>query len=225
MVIKRALRRSSFLWGVQKYSALRFALIGDSFHFGFQSFLIAQVVVAQNIHIIIKFVDQRDTGRDVEIDDFLIRNVVKIFHEGAQGVAMSGDDDVLSVFDIGFNDFFPIGNDTVDCGLQGFCQRQFILINFGVVLLVSWSAFVIFCQRGRADIKAASPDLDLLIAILGGGVGLVQPLQSAIMAFVELPALFYRNIVFVQFVKDMIQRVDGSFQIGGVGLIKGKADL
>ena len=44
-------------------------------------------------------------------------------------------------------------------------------------------------QRRRRDVVAAPPDLDLLLAVLRGGLGLVQSLQRAVVPLVQPPRL------------------------------------
>ena len=44
-------------------------------------------------------------------------------------------------------------------------------------------------QHRRRNVEAAAPDLDLLVAVLGRGLGLVEPGEPAIVALVEPPVL------------------------------------
>src|SRR3546814_10404884 len=45
------------------------------------------------------------------------------------------------------------------------------------------------CERRRRDVKAAAPDLDLIVAMLRRGLGLVEPGEPAIVTFIEAPVL------------------------------------
>ena len=48
-------------------------------------------------------------------------------------------------------------------------------------------------QGRRRDVIGAAPDMDLLVAMLGRGLGLVEPGQAAIVALIEPPVLLDRN--------------------------------
>ncbi len=61
--------------------------------------------------------------------------------------------------------------------------------------------------------------------MLGGGVGLVQALQRAVVALVQTPGLVDGQPCAVHLVEDDVQRVDGALQHGGVADVEVKALL
>src|SRR5690606_38466101 len=42
--------------------------------------------------VVVELVDERDAGRDVEIRDLVVGDAVEVLHEGAQRVAVRGDE-------------------------------------------------------------------------------------------------------------------------------------
>ena len=67
-------------------------------------------------------------------------------------------------------------------------------------------------QRGRLDVEGATPDEDLLLAVLGGGIGLVQALQRAVVTLVKAPRLVDGQPRAVHLVQNDVQGVDGALQ-------------
>src|SRR3546814_6359355 len=72
-------------------------------------------------------------------------------------------------------------------------------------------------QRRRRHVKAAPPDVDLFISMLGRCLGLVEARQPAIMALVKMPVLFNRQPEPPHFLQRQIQRLDRA------GLYRGEA--
>src|SRR6185503_1578987 len=64
----------------------------------------------------------------------------------------------------------------------------------------------------RRNVVAPAPDLHLRFAMLRRGLGLIQALQRAVMAFVEPPRAMDRNSEEVHLVKCDPQRADGALQ-------------
>lgn len=94
---------------------LRFSLVGYRIHFCFKSSLITKVIVTQNIHVIVEFINQRYAGWNIQFEDFVVAHVVEIFYQSTQGVAVGSDNYVFSIFDIGFDDFLVVRNNAVNC--------------------------------------------------------------------------------------------------------------
>jgi hypothetical protein len=77
-------------------------------------FLVAQIVVAYGFEIFIQLVDQRDGRGDVELDNLFFGNIVQVFDQGAQAVAVRGDQYFFSGFYRRGNGFMPVGQKAVD---------------------------------------------------------------------------------------------------------------
>src|SRR3546814_15960706 len=72
-------------------------------------------------------------------------------------------------------------------------------------------------QPRRRHVKAAPPDVDLFISMLGRCLGLVEARQPAIMAHVKMPVLFNQQPEPPHFLQRQIQRLDST------GLYRGEA--
>src|SRR5438105_4501049 len=66
--------------------------------------------------------------------------------------------------------------------------------------------------RRRRDVITAAPDFRLRLAVLGRGLGLVQPLQRAIVTFVQPPALLLGNPHRIEYGQRDPQRADRTLQ-------------
>ncbi|CFP64848.1 Uncharacterised protein [Bordetella pertussis] len=76
-------------------------------------------------------------------------------------------------------------------------------------------------QRLRGDRVGAAPDQHLLVAVLGGGLGLVQALQLAVVALVQAPVDAHRGIHGVHGVQGDPERADGALEHRGIGQVEG----
>ncbi len=56
---------------------------------------IAQVFVTNRSQLGIQFIQNRYPGRDVEVHDVVIADIVEVLHQGPQAVAVSGDEHSL----------------------------------------------------------------------------------------------------------------------------------
>lgn len=71
-------------------------------------------------------------------------------------------------------------------------------------------AVVARIEGGWCNVVASAPDMHLLIAILGGGVGLVEALEGSVVTFVEVPVFNHGEVDAVHGVERDVQCVDGS---------------
>jgi hypothetical protein len=76
---------------------------------------------------------------------------------------------------------------------------------------------VVASDFGRRNVVAAAPDLHLLLAVLGRGLGLVEALQGAVVALVEAPALVHRNPGLIELGEHHLLSVDRALEHRGVG--------
>ena len=163
----------------------------------------------------VELVDEGDTGRDIELDDVGVRDVIEILDERAEAVAVGGDDDAFAGFDDGRDLLVPERKEPVDGILEALGDRE--VFEPGVAPVVARPALVGFFERRRRDVVAAAPDENLLVAVFGGGFGLVQTLEGAVMAFVEAPVFFDRDSDEVEFLEDGPEGVERALQERGVG--------
>ena len=60
----------------------------------------------------------------------------------------------------------------------------------------------------------------LFVAVFGGSFGFVQPLQAAVVAFVQAPAFVFGYPELVAVFEQEVQGLDGAFLVGGEGNVK-----
>jgi hypothetical protein len=73
------------------------------------------------------------------------------------------------------------------------------------------------------NIIRSSPNKNLLLTVLLGGLCLIQTLQSAIMSLIKPPVLIMRNPREIKLIRDRVVGLDGSLQQRGVSNIKSKS--
>ena len=173
--------------------------------------------------LFVQLIVQRDGGRDVDFEDLLRGQVVKVHDERTQGVAVCGDEDGLAGFEVRNDDVLEVGNDTGDAGLEGLRRGQFVGRNGLEHLLVLRVALVVVSQCGRSDVEGTSPDLDLVVAVLGGGLSLVEALKDAVMLLVQLPCADDRDVLLVELAENVVRGVDGSLEVRGVADVEFEA--
>ena len=185
--------------------------------------MVAEVVALEWIQGVIQFIDKRDAGRNIELEDLLFGEVVEVFDKGSEAIPMGSDDDTLAGFD-GWGDFFvPEGEKAVDRILEALGEWELVFGYAGVAGVVAGPAFVGFLEGGRGDVVAAAPDEDLLVTEFRGGLGFVEALERSVVAFVQSPVLFHWDPELVEFGEDAPEGVEGAFENGDVGDVEGEA--
>ena len=94
---------------------------------------------------------------------------------------------------------------------EGFGAREFGSCDAGVARVFSEPAFVVFLQKSRKNVVAAPPDQNLLVAVLRGGFGFVQPLQRAVMPLVQKPGFRFGNPHQIHLVQNDPERANRPF--------------
>src|SRR5689334_16639834 len=82
---------------------------------------------------------------------------------------------------------------------------------------------VTFWQRWGWNVVAAAPDLHLRLAVLLDGLRLVESLQRAVVAFIQAPAIFYRQPHAIHLVECDPQCADGALEQRGIGVVEADA--
>jgi len=164
-----------------------------------------------HIQIVIKLVNERSAGGNVELGNLILGNVVKVLHKGTERVAVSSDNDVLSGLEVGNDLVLPVGKDTV----QGGGKRLGKVIGEGVVGItgiVGWVVLAGTVDSRRRDVVRATPDEDLVLSVLVDSLLLVKALKRSIVTFVELPGLVHGNPHEVSLLEDVPKSTDGTLQ-------------
>ena len=131
--------------------------------------------------------------------------------QAAQAVAKGHDNDLPACPELGNYPGLPVGQDAFDGVSQRFCQRQLFFGQTCINPVMAGPARIFFCQGRRSSAVAAPPDLDLVSPMPGCCLCLVQALQGAIVALIELPGLFNRQPELVQLIQDIVEGTDRSF--------------
>ena len=94
-----------------------------------------------------------------------------MLHQRAQAVAVGGDQHALVGTQFRRDAVFPIGQDAGNSVLEAFARRD---SDAGVAAILREVELAAGFERGRGYVKATAPDLDLIIAMFGGGLCLVK---------------------------------------------------
>ena len=85
---------------------------------------VTEVVVLDRLQVVVELVDQRDAGRDVELDDFGFGDAVEIHDQRPERIAVRGDEDPLAGPDRRRDRRVPVRQEARDRVLERFGQRQ-----------------------------------------------------------------------------------------------------
>ena len=138
---------------------------------------------------------------------------------------MSGDKDALTGLHLGLDVLLEVRPRAGDRVLQALGVGEVLRGDVAEHLEDVGVARVVGLEGGWADVEGATPDLDLSLAVLGGRVSLVQTLEGAVVALVELPCLGDGEPVAVELVEDAVKRVDGALEKGRVAEVEVVASL
>ena len=151
--------------------------------------------------------------------------MLKLHHEGAQRVAVGGDKNALAALELRLDLLLEVRPRAGDGVLQALGVGEVLLRHVAEHRLDVRVTLVAGRERGRLDVEGTTPDEDLLLAVLLGGLGLVEALERAVVTLVEAPGLVDGQPRTVHLVKDDVQRVDGALEQRGVADVKVEALL
>src|SRR5262245_58218210 len=80
-------------WNPGSWEFLRtdLSLIGDGSHRLLHRFLIPEVELLEGLQLVVEEVDERNSRRNVQLDDLLVGDVFEVLHQRPQAVAVRGD--------------------------------------------------------------------------------------------------------------------------------------
>jgi len=130
--------------------------------------------------------DQRDTGRDVQLDDLALWNVVQVLDQGTQAVAVGREDKLLADFTIGAIVRATAAESAPRCP-SALGQRQLVGAQDRDSADRGPGNAGRFFPGRRRDVVAAPPDLDLRLAVFGRGLRFVEALQGTIVPLIQPP--------------------------------------
>ena len=120
-----------------------FSLIRDGRRCCGHCLCIPKIAFADGVQIGIQVIKQRDTCGDIQLQNFLVRDVIKVFNERAKAVPVGRDDDFFPLRDLWFDEFFPVGNDAVNGIREAFTGRDFCRGKIGVSDIKPWVPLII----------------------------------------------------------------------------------
>ncbi|MNN46844.1 hypothetical protein D3C81_1612430 [compost metagenome] len=138
---------------------------------------------------------------------------------------MGGDQHGLAVLQLRRDGVVPVRQHAVQGGGQRFGTRQRVAVQAGVATVMDRVARIFQVHRRRRDVVRTAPHLDLVFAVLGGSLSLVQALQATVVALVEAPGLAHRQPILIKLGQRTLQGVDGALEHRGVGDVELQAFL
>ena len=143
--------------------------------------------------------------------------------QGAQAVAVGGDQHLAAGADGRGNGVVPERQHAFHGVFQALGGRQLVGRDLGVAAVETGVALVVQRQRIGRDGVGTAPDQHLLVAVLGGRLGLVQALQGAVVTLVQAPVHAHRGVHGIHGVQGDPQGADGALEHGRVGQVEGVA--
>ena len=125
-----------------------------------------------DVHVVIKLINEGSAGGDVELGNIGLGDVIKMLDKSTEGVAMSGNDNVLAGLEVGDDTVLPVGEDTVKSG----GKRLGKVIGKGVVGVTGIVGRVVLAgsvNSGGRNVVRTTPDEDLVLTVLVDGLLLV----------------------------------------------------
>ena len=106
--------------------------------------------------------------------------------ERTQRIAVRRDNNALAFAHFRRDLVFKIRNGSCNRVFEALAERKLRPVLVSVLRLIGGVALIGGLEHGRTYIERTTPDENLLLAELLGGLGFVQPLKRAVMALVEL---------------------------------------
>mmetsp|Transcript_27249 Transcript_27249/g.64328 ORF Transcript_27249/g.64328 Transcript_27249/m.64328 type:complete len:284 (+) Transcript_27249:95-946(+) len=171
------------------------------------------VVALDRLHRrLVQLIHQRHRGRDVELGDHILGDVVEMLDQRAERVAVRRDQQLLSLLDLRHEGVVPQRHEALDNVRERLRQRELRVAQEVVLGLLAGVEFVARLHHGRGDVIGAAPDEDLVLSMLLNCLGLVQPLEPAVHALVQTPVLDDRQMHAVHVLKDVPGSLDGALE-------------
>lgn len=174
-------------------------MVGNSFNPRSDLLLISKVTalkrgngvgVRNRLEIVIELVDEGNSRRNVQSTDLLVRNVIQILHKGPESVPVSRNNDLLSRLDVWSDLALPVRHETLAGGLQTLCE---LVVEFNPLVprIVGGMVLTGSVDNGGRDVVRASPDKDLLLAVLINRLLLVEALKRTVCGRKEMKNITY----------------------------------
>lgn len=94
------------------------------------------------------------------------------------------------------------------------------MVEVFIALILERMSFVAEFELRRRDIVASSPDLHLFFSVLFNSFKFVEALKSSVMSFIESPVLDHWDVVAINFVRSIVEGLNGASKDRGIADIK-----
>ena len=133
---------------------------------------------------------------------------------------MCGDEYALAGEHLGANLVFEIRPGAGDRILEALGIGQLIGCDVAVLLLGVGIACIVRLECRWAHVEGAAPDEHLFVAVLCRGIGLVETLQRAVVALVELPGFDDGQPLAIHLTEHDVEGVDRALEARSVADVK-----
>jgi hypothetical protein len=105
--------------------------------------LIADVKAPDWLQIVLELINQGDTGGNVELYDFFVRDVVEKLYQSSKTVPVRYDQDTFSCADRWREDPMPVREKTAEHILEAFRERNLTRLKRSIARVFGGVAFII----------------------------------------------------------------------------------
>src|SRR5690606_27609366 len=123
--------------------------------------------------VFVQLVHQRLAGRNIQVNDVLVRDAVQVLDQRAQAVAVSRHQNATAGADCRSNRLVPERNHAGYGVLQALSARQLISWHTSVASIKTRSAWIVFSDVLGSDCVGTTPDQDLILTVLLCGFGFI----------------------------------------------------
>ena len=165
----------------------------------------------------IQLVHQGRAGGNLKARNDVVRDALDHLDDGADGVAVGSHKHSLARFQLWSNCGLPVRHHTSNRVLQALSVWHLLGIQCSVLGLVARVVLALLFQGWRGDVEAASPDLNLLRAVLDDRLLLVQACEATVHALVQAPGLVHGDVELIRRLQCQVAGLDGTLQEGREG--------
>src|SRR5664280_1442292 len=198
-------------------------LLRDGFGGPLRGLRVAEIPAVDLPERSVERVDERNTRRDVQLWDLVIRNAVEMLHERAQAVAMSRDEHLLSAREARDDRVVPVREEAVHDDREALGGREELRREARVARVEARMAGVLRVEGRRRDRVAAPPLEELLVAVLLRRLLLVEALERAVVPLVQAPRALDGNPELVELLEDDLRSEDRARQERGVETVEAES--
>src|SRR5688572_621745 len=145
---------------------------------------VLQVMPLARAHLLVEVVDYGLAGGNLEPGDVRIRDARQVLDQRAERIAVGRDDHRLAARQHRQDRGVPVGQHALDRQLEAFGRGNG---DPGIARIGGQIVRPAGLEHRRRHVEAAAPHPDLLVAVPGRGLGLVEPGEPAIVPLVEPP--------------------------------------